>query len=98
MKGFKTKILILCVALLTFGCQNAGVHVGSSQSLFCTTCKSETKTTYIKGLYNKSFTCPKCDNKVGYDTWGEDLPLHICKSCGRALEKCPICRDQKRYR
>lgn len=94
MKSVKVQLLILFMALFTLGCQNSGELLESSQSPFCTACKSETKTTLIKGLNNKNFKCPKCDTVREYDDNGQEI-IHTCTKCGRALEKCPICVEQE---
>lgn len=92
----KIAMLLLCIfALFLVGCQNAGQVVETSESPFCTSCKTETKTTFIKGLNNKIFKCPKCETEVDYDENGEDRILHTCTKCGRALEKCPTCKEQE---
>lgn len=91
----KPVILILCLAtLFIVGCQNSGTLVESKQSLFCTACKSETKTSFIKGLTHTTFKCPKCDTVREYDDYGVEI-IHTCKKCNRALEKCSVCKDQE---
>lgn len=84
--------LVLILSLLAVGCQNSGTYVESKASPFCTSCKTETTTTFIKGLYRTKYQCPKCETGREYDDYSGGI-IHTCKSCGRALEKCPICKE-----
>lgn len=88
------KLIIIVVALAAAGCQNSGLVLESRSSSFCTECKMETKSTFIKGVTVSSFMCPKCETEIEYDDGGEET-FHICANCGRALEKCPICKMQE---
>lgn len=87
----KAIMLTLClVTLLIVACQNAGQAVSTSESPFCTTCKTETVTTFIKGLNHTKYKCPKCETLREYDDYGAEI-IHTCTNCKRALEQCPIC-------
>ena len=96
MKFVKVQLLILIIALFTFGCQNSGELVETSQSPFCTSCKTETKTTSIKGFNKKYYKCPKCEQNRPYYGWEESHPLHTCSKCGKAFKQCSICKDQNK--
>lgn len=86
-------LLALGSVFLLVGCQSSNKLIKTEESLFCTACKSETVTTIVKGLNNTRYKCPKCYSVRQYDDYGSEI-IHTCSDCGRALEKCPICREQ----
>lgn len=88
-------MLILSIfVIFSAGCQNAGQVIETSESPFCTSCKTETITTTIKRLNKKYYKCPQCVQSRAYFGWQAEYPLHVCTKCGKALKKCPICKEQ----
>ena len=87
-------VSILISTVFVVGCQSSGKLVESSQSPFCTSCKSETVTTLVIGLNHEKFKCPKCETSRVYGEYGQEV-IHTCTKCGKALEQCLICKKQE---
>jgi len=92
------RTLTLCAALLfgmiLVGCQTAGELVGVAQKPMCPMCKTETRTTAIKGLNYTKSTCPSCRTvrQTGvFDELAELTEVHVCDHCKSVVDTCPQC-------
>ncbi len=95
------QIAVLCAAMLlaivVVGCQTSGKLVSVSESAVCPMCKTETRTTSIKGLTYKKHICPSCKTVRDTGTFAEAADLtevHVCDHCKAAVDKCPQCASQ----
>ena len=93
MKKLSLPLSLLLIVLSFFSCQNSGVLVKSASSLFCPACKSETTTLGIKGMSHTKYLCSGCETVTEYYSDSE-VTVHSCSNCGRAIEKCSICKRQ----
>jgi predicted Zn-ribbon and HTH transcriptional regulator len=78
---FTMAVIMLCIVMITTGCQTPGQVVSSKKSGTCPTCKNQTVTTPIKGLKYSRHVCPDCktvyitdpsvtnDELAGYGGW-----------------------------
>lgn len=96
------RVAALCgVALLAaalVGCQTPGKVVSTTQSPQCPMCKTETRTTPVKGLTYKKHVCPGCKtisetSSIEHYT-GNMTTVHVCDHCKAAVTKCAQCASK----
>lgn len=84
------------VSLLT-GCQTPGQVLSVETSDVCPMCRTETRTTVVKGLSYKKHVCPSCRNIEDYEMIGERDVVeitHVCDKCEALVSKCEQCLKQ----
>ncbi|NOY79444.1 MAG: hypothetical protein GXP31_00415 [Kiritimatiellaeota bacterium] len=95
------KIALACgvvlLALAVAGCQTPGKLVSTATSTVCPMCKSETRTTAVKGLTYTKHICPKCKtvrNTGTSDEAADATQVHVCDQCKAVVNTCPLCTSK----
>jgi len=90
--------ILCCTALLAaalVGCQTSGEVVSVTQTPQCPMCKTETRTTAIKGLTYTKHVCPGCRTVADPGAWDESrATVHVCDHCKTAVATCPQCASK----
>ncbi|MBT7161706.1 MAG: hypothetical protein HN904_02955 [Victivallales bacterium] len=93
-----SRVLAACAALVfavvLVGCQTAGQLVETAGTPQCPMCKTETKTTAIKGLNYTKSACPGCKTvrQTGvFDELADLTEVHVCDHCKAVVATCPAC-------
>ncbi len=94
---FAVAIMTACGGggLLITGCQAPGRVLAQESSPICPTCKTETRTSPIKGLTYKKHICPSCRDVEDNTMRGEGdvaRTTHVCDRCETIVQVCPMCR------
>lgn len=78
------------------GCASPGKVVAQETSVACPECRTETKTTPLKGLTYEKHVCGKCKTTVE-ERFGDGDPseeVHVCGHCKWIVGKCKLCKKQ----
>jgi hypothetical protein len=85
--------LALLAALLV-GCQTSGKLVSVTESTECPLCRTETRTSAVKGLNITKHVCPKCKtvrDTGAFDEKAELTEVHVCDHCKAMVDLCDKC-------
>jgi hypothetical protein len=87
---------VMLLAVLVVGCQTSGKVLAVSESADCPMCKTETRTTPIKGLTYKKHVCPGCRTITETDHYTGNVTssVHVCDHCKAAVTQCPQCASK----